>query len=124
MRTVYSSAVNHSVKVLNRMVEDGIVLDNMPVGYFIDAVKPYLRNKHIGFCFERSHMENRYFVLNPRLGVPMLTDAERLRMGSSIVDLYDENELERMNQQLADMSGEPNILNLENLNMSEGIIYG
>lgn len=123
-RTVYSPTVGYSMRVMNAMVRDGVLMEGMPVDYFVEAAKPYLKNKHITFFCERMSMRSRHSVLDLERCASVLTDAERLRIGSGIIDLYDETALEQMNQMLADRSMDPNLFEIENLNLAEGFTYG
>jgi len=66
----------------------------------------------------RDELMHRYRALNLVISIYSLTRSQLIRLQQSIVDLYDQNALEEINNLLSQIGANEALLELENLNMS------
>lgn len=64
-------------------------------------------------------MVNRYRILNLDLCEAAMTDAQKINLWKSHIDLYDQNGLEEINDRLSDINASEQLLEITNLNMAE-----
>ena len=68
----------------------------------------------------KKEASNRYKILNLKLAMNGVNKPQVMSMYRGIVDLYDQNALEKLNEQLTAEDPQADIINLSALNMSYG----
>lgn len=115
--------VSTMIKTMNQMVQKDELKPGMSIQSFIDRLKVYMPDRRIQLTVDRSFFIDRYRALSAEMGAAAVTADQMARIVAQCYDVYNENELEQMNELLAAGASDPVLLDIENLNMSEGFHY-
>lgn len=105
------------------MKHDRYNADTISLKEFLRVMPDYYKIDYIQIAPRYPTLERRYRVLDYRLAAAAITPSQYSKIRSQLIDLFDENELEKMNELLADRKVDPELFELMNLNMSYGEKY-
>lgn len=125
--TMYGKRTTGIVSVLNAMYTEGDLIPGMSINSFLDALPKYLKKPpksnapvSLSLKIDRSYLIQRYRVLDARLSTAAVTPNQAAKLTAQIYDVYNESELEQLNEILA-MGVSPELLEIANLNMNMGL---
>lgn len=116
------SGISPMVRIANKMVDAGDLTDGMSIHSFLDVVPKYIKTK-VDMNDEREGLENRYKVLSAKVAGAAITPDQVAKVRSMCYDIFDETELEQLNELLALGEVDPELLEIGNLNLSEAVRY-
>ncbi len=116
-KTRFAGGIADTVKMLNPLVDQRIVTEDMSIQSFVRAI-----GKLVDGCAElrvsSNKLEERHKVLDLSASAAAITDSQRVKLAENIIDLYDQSGLEEINDKLALMGDDTELLDITNLNMS------
>lgn len=116
-RSKYSGGIVASAKQLAELVEKKIITPNMSIQSFLKEFGKQI-DKGIEFRANPSYLTNRYKALNIPLAASAITSHQKINMQKNLVDLYDQTSLEQINEQLANINSDGELIDITNLNMT------
>lgn len=116
------SGLSPAIRIANKMAEAGDLVPGMSIQSFLDAAEKYVKTK-VSMKAERKTLERRYKVLSAHMAGAAITTDQVARVKSMCYDVFDETELEQLNEMLALGEVDPELLEIGNLNMSEAVRY-
>lgn len=117
--TKHARGIVDSVKLANKLLRDHPYrISSYSFPQYCDALEPYIRTPIPSLRFDQRKLEKRFKALNISLAISALSRYHHLGIASNMIDLFDQTSLENLNDTLAAMGDNPNLLELENLNMS------
>lgn len=116
------SGISPMVRIANKMVEAGDLTPGMSIQSFLEVAPKYVKSK-FSVQTERAELERRYKVLSAKVAAAAITPDQVAKVRSMCYDIFDENELEQLNELLALGEVDPELLEIGNLNMSEAVRY-
>lgn len=122
--TKYVQRISTILKDANKMAEENILIPGTSIQSFLDTVGDYLGTGSNGCSMrltikiDRNQLIKRYRALSPQLAAAAITPDQWARITAQLYDVYDENELENLNELLAAGHVDPELLEITNLNMS------
>lgn len=116
------SGITQMVRIANKMVDAGDLVSGMSLQSFLDILPKYLKSK-VSIASEKAELERRYKVLNGMIAGAAMTSDQIAKVKAQCYDVYNENELEQLNELLALGEVDPDLLEIGNLNMSEAPRY-
>ena len=124
----YVSGIARIITIMNEIVNRSYFDTNISVNSLVDQIGAYFpveRNGRvyttIRMAIDKPYIMNRCKALSIPLCAMAITKSQIAMMEKDLIDLFDENELERLNETLANSGGDPELLGLESLNMSCGL---
>lgn len=114
------SGITPMVRTANKMAAAGDLVDGMSIQSFLDVLPKYMKP---GVEIDREELENRYRVLSAKMAGAAITPDQTAKVQSMCYDIFNETELERLNDLLALGEVDPELLEIGNLNMSEAVRY-
>ena len=117
-RIVYSNTEKTMVKHIDDMFGSGDVIPNISFDSFLEVYAQYIPLGNLRMQVDYPVLFKRYMAFNVDYACKALTNNEKMRIERNIIDLFDEEELENINQMLADQSIDPYLIDSENLYMS------
>jgi len=121
--TKYIGKVSTMIRIVNQMIKTGDLVPGMSMQSFLDALPGHMPDKKLQLKVDRSYFIDRYRALSADMGAAAITPDQLARIVAQCYDVYNENELEHMNELLAAGAMDPELLEITNLNMSEAIRY-
>lgn len=109
------------IDAMGRMVADGYLTPETTIAGFMENLPSYVSSSAVQLKASKSRIEDRYRALSARLSGLAITPDQIARISAQIYDIYNQNELEQLNEILVQGRLDPEILHLENLNMSAGV---
>lgn len=106
---------------MNKMADDGYLTPDTTITGFLENVGPYVSLSTVQLKSSKSRIEDRYKALSARLSARSITSDQLARINAQVYDIYNQAELEQLNELLAKSRLDPEILHLENLGMSAGV---
>lgn len=88
---------------------------------FLEIIKDHLNTSRMAIKADKDNLSDRYKAFSGYLSAASISKDKMLKIVAQCNDVFNENELERLNALLAEGSNDPDVLDLTNLNMSEGI---
>ncbi|MCM1295033.1 MAG: hypothetical protein NC311_05780 [Muribaculaceae bacterium] len=116
------SGISPMVRIANRMVDAGDLTPGMSIQSFLDVAPKYVKSK-VSVQADRAELERRYKVLSTRVAAAAVTSDQVAKVRSMCYDIFDETELEQLNELLALGEVDPELLEIGNLNLSEAVRY-
>ena len=118
--TKYARSVGTAIRIANRHLDNGgYQLYNMSFQQFCEAIAPFTKKSAIELKSDIPKLTRRFQAMNQYLTSRALTNDQRLQIKTNLIDMFDQTELEKLNDTLARMGdSDPNLLEIENLNMS------
>ena len=121
--TKYISRISTMIKGLNDMAHDNALSANMSIHSFLDTISNYITlstrcPSSLVLKIDRPILENRYKALSATLASNAITSDQWAKITAQLYDVYNENELEELNNVLAIGNVDPELLEVTNLNMS------
>ena len=113
--------IRYGVKIANTMFAAGDLGSGISIQSFIDLVREYVRKNGEELIADREYFLNRHRVLDLQLCAKALTSDQLNNVMAQCYDVYDQNELERVNERLAEITRDGNIISIEKLNMSSAV---
>ena len=105
---------------MEKMADDGILTEKTTISGFLENLPSYVSLHVPQFKSSKSDIEDRYRALSTRLSSLAITNDQLTKIAAQVYDIYNQNELEQLNEILVQGRLDPEILQLENLNMSAG----
>lgn len=106
------------VPAMEKMVKDGLLSPDTTITGFLENLGIYVSLPAAQLKLAKSKIENSYKALSARLSALAITPDQLANISAQIYDVYDQQELDKLNDLLVHGSLDPEILNLESLNMS------
>lgn len=118
--TKYAKSIVDAIRIVNKAFDDGgmMLIKNMSFPVFCDSIGDYTKRSRIELHTDIPKLMKRFKAMNLYLSAGALSNDQRLAIKRNLVDMYDQTELEKLNDLLAQGSDDPNLLEIENLNMS------
>lgn len=124
--TKYVQRISTMIKAANNMANDGILICGMSIQSFLDSIGDYITSNNttsgcsikLAIKIDRNQLIKRYRALSPQLAAAAITSDQWAKITAQLYDIYDENELEHLNDLLASGNVDPMLLEITNLNMS------
>lgn len=116
------SGISPMIRIANKMVDAFELTPDMSLQSFLEKVPTYLKSK-VQLKSELSEIERRYKVLNANIAGAAITSDQIVKVKSQCYDIYNETELEQLNDLLALGEDDPDVIEIGNLNMSETPVY-
>lgn len=105
---------------MGQMAADGYLTKETTISGFLENVGTYVSLSVPQLKSSKSRIEDRYKALSARMSALAITSSQLARITAQIYDLENQNELEQLNEILVQGRLDPEIINLENLNMAAG----
>ena len=116
----FANGVADAVKLINPMADSGFFSGQVSIQSFLKEFGKYTKKgSSVELKMIPEGMVNRYRILNLDLCEAAMTDAQKINLWKSHIDLYDQNGLEEINDRLSDINASEQLLEITNLNMSE-----
>ena len=118
-KSKFKNGVVDTIKLLNPLVDQQIITGDMSIQTFLKTL-----SKHIDRGAElrlSGEIVNRYRVVQLSLSDAAITEDQKVHLAENIVDLYDQTGLEEINNRLAMLGEETELLEITNLNMSTSL---
>ena len=109
------------LQTMDQMAADGNLTRNTSIAGFLENLLPYVSSHRVELKMAKSSIEERYKALSARLSGLAITSDQLARITAQIYDVYDQNKLEQLNEILVQGRLDPEILHLEDLNLSMGM---
>ena len=106
---------------MGKMAEEGNLTEETTIAGFLENLPPYVSLSTVQLKISKSRIEDRYKALSARLSGIAITSDQLGRISAQLYDIYNQTELENLNEILVQGRLDPEILHLENLNMSAGV---
>lgn len=116
-KSKYARGVSDAVKLLNSLVAKGKITSDMSIQSFLREYSNHIEGG-MELRLSPSKMINRYRAVNIPLATAALTKDQKIRIEGSLIDLFNQNDLERINDMLSDINTDGELLEITNLNMS------
>lgn len=116
------SGLSPAIRIANKMAETGDLVPGMSIQSFLDVAGQYVKSK-VAFQSERKTLERRYKVLSAHMAGAAITADQVAKVKAMCYDVFGETELEQLNEMLALGEVDPELLEIQNLNMSEAVQY-
>lgn len=117
-KSKFASGVASAVKMINPLADQGLLKDDMSIQGFIKELAKSSKEYAVELKTIPDTLVNRYRILNLAFSEAALSDAQKINLWKSHVDIYDQNGLESINDQLASIGSSEELLEITNLNMS------
>ena len=114
--TEYGQSLMNSAKVISIMDKQGIITPDLSVQGFLQL----LVKEYPDTTLQVTELYNRYRALSARISCKAMTKSQLAKFASGIIDLYDQNAMEQINEKLADISIKSSLLQLTFLNAASG----
>ncbi|MCM1532923.1 MAG: hypothetical protein NC114_11745 [Ruminococcus flavefaciens] len=121
--TKYIGKISTMIKIANQMIKTGDLVPGMSIQSFLDALPGHMPDKKLQLKVDRSYFIDRYRAMSAHMGAAAITSDQIARVAAQCYDIYNETELEQMNELLAAGAMDPELLEIMNLNMSEAFRY-
>ena len=116
------SGLSPAIRIANKMAGAGDLVLGMSIQSFLDVAGQYVKSKVV-FQSERKTLERRYKVLSAHMAGAAITADQVAKVKAMCYDVFGETELEQLNEILALGEVDPELLEIQNLNMSEAVRY-
>jgi hypothetical protein len=117
-RTKCANGVVDAIKQINPLADQKLINDNMSIDGFLRAYSTACPDHELWLSLIPLVLKNRYRLLSLRSAADRLTDNDQIKIWRNVIDLYDQLSLEEINDKLADISANGELLEITNLNMS------
>lgn len=122
-RVRYVAGITDMVKCASTAASLGDLVPGTSIQSFLDMIGSYIKSGSLRIKVDRSFLENRFKALSAPLASTAITSNQIARITSQCYDLFAETELEQLNDLLSVGSFDPELLEIENLNMSHAMRY-
>lgn len=119
----WSTGFARSVKNLNDLASNHMIYSGMSIQEFLKAYSEVVKDDKVRLRSMPSELLNRYKVLDIPIAYKALSTDQIQRLGKNYYDLFDQNMLEALNELLANLNSDSDLLELTALNMDTGIRY-
>ena len=116
-RSKFSSGIVSSTKQITELVNKKIITPNMSIQEFLKEYSKQI-DKGIEIKATPGYLTNRYKAMNIDLAVAAITSNQKIVMQRGMIDLYDQTALEEINEQLANINSDGELIDITNLNMT------
>lgn len=121
--TKYIGKISTMIKIANQMIKTKDLIAGMSMQSFMDALPAHMPDKKLQLKVDRSYFIDRYRALSAEMGAAAITSGQMSKVAAFCYDIFNEAELEQMNELLAAGAMDPELLEISNLNMSEAFRY-
>ena len=121
--TKYIGKISTMIKIANQMIKTKDLIAGMSMQSFMDALPAHMPDKKLQLKVDRSYFIDRYRALSAEMGAAAITSGQMSKVAAHCYDIFNEAELEQMNELLAAGAMDPELLEISNLNMSEAFRY-
>ncbi|MCM1230062.1 MAG: hypothetical protein NC489_08015 [Ruminococcus flavefaciens] len=121
-QTKYARSIGEAIRMTNRLIEETGVhaLYTLTLSQYCEGLAQLSKKSAIELKSLFPKIEKRFKAVNLYLSTGAVSNDQWMAIKAHIVDMFDQTELEKLNDMLVQMGGaDPNILEIDNLNMSE-----
>ena len=123
----YINKTTTMIKIMNKMVDDNMLMKGMSIYSFLDNFGRYLNTTTIPgtliLKIDKEFIINRFKALSANITSAAITSNQWAKIVAQLYDVYNENELEQLNEALVSGHVNPDLLELTNLNMCDAPKY-
>lgn len=116
--TKYSSGISDMVKKLNPLVDQGLIRNDMSIQAFLKELSNHMPDHKTELRSLPEELINRHRIVDLSLSARAMTQSQEIDLWKNHVDLFDQNALEDINERLMDIDSDGEIIDIDNLNMS------
>lgn len=116
-KSKYVGSTTGIVKLFNKLVDQHIIKPGMSIQSFLKEISDYVNNG-AEFRMSMNKMMDRYRLVNISLATSAISKSQAINLWKNVFDLYDQEGLELINDKLAEINGDAELLEITNLNMA------
>ena len=119
----YIRGITAVITIANSMAKDGKLQDGISIQSFLQDVGRWFPKGELRVKVDEKFLIRRYRALSIPLAAAAITSNQLAKIRSQIYDVYNQSELEQLNELLSHGRFDPDLLETTNLNMNRGFRF-